>query len=226
MDTTAVAIIGKDDDASDVLFLGLRDFPAHKAVLICEPEWRRKAEKIRGELAKFHIQTEFRTARTNSFEDVFRTISEIRQAEAKNRIIINTDTDYLSSCIALSAAFVNGIQAIGVLEDKIIAYPIMKFSYYSSLSDKKWMLLRKIYDSGGVESLEGLGRLSSMSLPLVTYHVRGSRQKPGLEELGLVGTERHGGKIRVMVTTLGNLLLAGHLETPPEEKGKKKSREY
>ena len=118
----------------------------------------------------------------------------------------------MSSCLALSSAFVNGIAAIGVLEDQIIAYPIMKFSYYNAINDKKMQLLKLIHEEEKVESMEKLSKLSKMSLPLIAYHLKGNRDSKGLVEMKLVETARENGSISLELTDLGKLIVGGHVD--------------
>ncbi|MBU1197835.1 hypothetical protein KJ765_04985 [Candidatus Micrarchaeota archaeon] len=225
MESVSVAVIGGDDDAADVLYSGLREFPASKVVLIAEEKGKRQAEQIKKDLEKFKIPSVIEVIQNKaSMEDVFAHVARIREREVNKRITMNVDTDYRSSCIALSAAFVNGIQAIGVLDEKIIAYPIMKFSYYTALSERKISLLKTLFDQNGVDSLEMLSRLTGMSLPLATYHVRGSRNKPGLEELGLVKTNRHGGRLAVGLTPLGRLISKGYVDVQESGRERKKDK--
>ncbi len=216
-----VAIIGKDQDSSEVLSLGLKEFPSRKVILIFEQAFATKAKKISNELARQKVSTEFRQAAAITFEEIFRSMSEIRMSNENARVIINTDTDYGTNCVALSAAFVNGVQAIGLMQGKIIAYPIMKFSYYNAISDKKREVLRKIFEKREYPSLESLSKDLSMSLPLVTYHIRGSREKKGLEQLGLVATTKSDGKVAVRLTTLGNMIAKGYVDIPTEEDERK-----
>ncbi|MFH1443713.1 MAG: DUF6293 family protein [Candidatus Micrarchaeota archaeon] len=224
MKSTMVAIIGPDADSDDVLYRGIREFSPEKVVLLSEAAHTQRTEKIRKDLEKLKIpviseQLEKRT----SMEEVFGRLARIRDRERENKILVNVDTDYMSSCIALSASFVNGVQAIGVLNDEVIAYPIMKFSYYNALSDKKMMLLQTISKKGQFDSLESLSNQVKMSLPLVTYHVRGVRDKPGLEELGLVETRRNRGKVITTLSPLGRLIVNGMVDLKPDEKRKKQA---
>jgi hypothetical protein len=214
----SIAIIGADDDAADALYAGLREFPAEKIVLVCEAKDMQRAEKIKKDLEKFKVPTAIESVGSKaSMEEIFAKVASIRDREQGKRLLINVDTDYSSSCVALSAAFVNGIQAIGLSEGAIIAYPIMKFSYYTALSDKKLMLLRLIYDRNGVKSLEELSKAANMSLPLATYHIRGTRDKPGMEELGLVETLRNKGRLEVTLSALGRLIIKGRVEMKPQD---------
>lgn len=208
-----VAIIGEDPDTKDVLYRGLKEFPIQKIILITEEKHEKKAQSIQKDLEKFKIPVEFEYIQNrSSLEEVFGKIRKIKEQEQESKIIINVDTDNLSSCLALSSAFVNGIQAIGILHDDIIAYPIMKFSYYNTLSDKKLNMLKLIYNKGTYPSLDSLSKEINMSLPLIIYHIKGSRDKMGLQEMGLVQTKRNRGNIEVTLTSLGRLITKGHID--------------
>lgn len=225
MECITVAFIGNDADAADVLYAGLKTFPAAKVILLTNAEFEEKAKRIQVELQKFHTPTEIRRMPNKTFEQIFETLAEVRGDNDGKRIIVNTDTDGKTSCIMLSASFVNGVQAIGSMDGKVIAYPIMKFSYYTALSDRKLHIAKIVADAGRVESLEALSQKVGMSLPLAVYHVRGSKTKPGLEQLGVVETKREKGKLSVSITPLGKLIIAGYIDQAnPEEKGKQNAR--
>ena len=225
MNFTVIGIIGEDSDAADVLYTGLREFPADEVLLVHEPQFKKRALGIKSDLEKIKVPVRLDVLPNSSLDTVFQTIYKIRNNERDKKLVLNIDTDYKTSCIALSAAFVNGIQAIGVNDNtRVVAYPIMKFSYYSALSDKKMELLKSIEGHNGVESLEQLSGLMKMSLPLVTYHVRGTKNSPGLEELGLVETNRHKGRIGVKLTSLGRLILNGYVEVECNDPNCEKDR--
>ena len=213
MDYTVIGIVGFDDAEEELLYTGLREFPAEKVILVHTPESKARASEIKKHLVKIKLPSQLEEMRNNALETVFQAVYKLRSNERGKKLVLNIDTDRKTSCIALSAAFVNGVQAIGVNgEGHVVAYPIMKFSYYSALSEKKLNILRKISDAGGVNSLEELSGLMQMSLPLATYHVRGSKSAPGLEELGLVEVKRHNGRVGVKLTSLGRLVLDGYVE--------------
>lgn len=221
-----VGIIGRDEDAASMLYSGLKEFPSEKVLLVYTPESEKRALNLKKDLEKIKLSVVTDVMANSALETVFQTIYKICNNYRGEKLVLNIQTDGATSCIALSAAFVNGIQAIGVNADgHVVAYPIMKFSYYSALSEKKMELLRKIEDNHGVQSLEELSGLSKMSLPLVTYHIRGSKSSPGLEELGLVELARNKGRVEVKLTSLGKLVLGGYVEvecnTPQCEKESK-----
>jgi DNA-binding transcriptional ArsR family regulator len=225
MEVITVGVIGPDRDSLDVLRKGLREFPCERVVLVTDSDNRKRADKAKLALEAVGLRVAVYKVAGFSFEHLFHTVSELKASGSGQRLVVNVDADYRSSCIMLSASFVNGVQAIGILDGKVIAYPIMKFSYYSAISERKQKILEAIAKRGEVESLEEISQLCGLSLPLVTYHVRGSGEKPGLEELGLVETKKRGKQVAVKLTALGKLLLAGQVEQCPNcptvRKGKK-----
>ncbi len=222
MEHVTVGIVGGDSDASEIFFLGFKLFPADKVVIITSHEHQKAAERLALDLEKFKVPCQKRVLNELSFETIFGAISEIRMDNEGKSLVLNVETDYRTSCIALSAAFINGVQAIGLMDGKVIAYPIMKFSYYSALSDKKLRLLKIIAEKGRVDSMEELSKRTGMSLPLIIYHIRGSKEKPGLETLGLASTLREKGRLAVVLTTLGKLISQGHVEVSSLEKARGK----
>lgn len=213
MKNTLVAVMGADPDAEDILYRSLKDFPSDKIILIVDKESIQAAQRIRDSLAKFGIAVEHeKVQNTKSMDELFLKIKSIKQMEENRNIVINIDTDYMSSCLALSSAFVNGIQAIGLMEEKLIAYPIMKFSYYTALSEKKLRIMKKIHDNEQYESIQKLGKDLNMNLPLTAYHINGAPGKPGLDQMGLVQTEKKGRSHKIRLTKLGELLMKGAVD--------------
>ena len=205
-----IGIIGEDDDAGDVLFKGFKKFLPEKVILLVKEGFRNKGIQIKSDLEKFGVESETRIASSNmQMEEVFLEVKKISEIYRDFNIVINVDTDYYTSCLALSSAFVNGIIAIGILKDELIVYPIMKFSYYHALNEKKMNLLKLINEKGKVESMEKLSKLSSMSLPLIAYHLKGNRDSQGLVEMNLVETSRENGSLALSLTALGKLIVKG-----------------
>jgi DNA-binding MarR family transcriptional regulator len=86
----------------------------------------------------------------------------------------------------------------------------MKYGYTQTVTEPKREILRAIERSGGdVESLEKLSAIANYGKPLLSYHIRGSRDSKGLEGLGLVEIERgKRGRLHVKLTPLGRTLLS------------------
>jgi hypothetical protein len=151
-------------------------------------------------------------------EFMLELISNLKVGEGEDRIIVNAATgDRIGACIALIAAYINGVKAVGVMNGQTMVLPILKLTYYRGLSDKKMGLLRQIFKMGGETSLEELARESRMALPLLLYHIVGDKQRDGLKPMGLVEYYRGEGRSFVRLTKLGRLLVKGHLQLAPKE---------
>jgi len=207
-----VAPVGDKEDIAS-LFIGIREFPTERVILIT-PEGREEvAHDAKKDLEKFRIPSEIMLIKGNLWEEMFRVLGEITSMENENNIIVNVATgDRMSSCAATSAAFVNGLKAMGVDDNETMLLPVLKFSYYKLLTDKKMDILKLIHtDSTCCASLEELSKKTNMSLPLISYHVNGNLKSDGLKHLGLVETTENSGRTSITLTTLGRLLVKGYV---------------
>jgi hypothetical protein len=210
MNNVQIAIIGADKDVQEVLYKGFRKFPVDTLILLIKQRYLKKSRNLIKSCEQQGISiVEEHISDSPSLEEIFSHISRLVLRYQDDAVVINVDTDYMTSCLALSSAFVNGIQAMGILDDEIIVYPVMKFSYYSAINQKKMEILSAIYERGTIPSMEELGREISMSLPLVAYHLRGNRESKGLIAMNLVHTERVDGAISLSLTDLGRLIVSG-----------------
>jgi len=142
---------------------------------------------------------------------MFQKISEISKQEKGKKIIVNTATgDRMTTCAATSAAFVNGLKAMSVMGDESMLLPVLKFSYYRILTDKKLGLLKHLHKKDAA-SLDELSKKMKMSLPLISYHINGNLKSEGLRDLGLVETKQAKGRMAVKISTLGKLLIKGYI---------------
>jgi len=103
-----------------------------------------------------------------------------------------------------------------VVEDRVMLLPILKFSYYRLIPERKLNILKFLKtEPDCCSSLEELSRRLKMSLPLVSYHINGSAKAEGLVSQGLV--EVHigpHGRTQVILTEMGRLIAEGLIETP------------
>ena len=91
--------------------------------------------------------------------------------------------------------------------------PVLKFSYYKLLTDKKMELLQLLYRKKDCcSSLEELSKKAKMSLPLISYHINGNLKSEGLKSLGLVETAEKKGKVDVKLSMLGRMLVRGYIK--------------
>lgn len=205
MKYTVIAPVG---DNLDALFIGIKEFPTERIILISPKNNLKKAEKAEKDLKKFDIPVEIKEIGGNLMEEMFRIVAEIKSIEKQKNIIINIATgDKISTCAALSAAFVNGIKAFGVMNNQVMLMPILKFSYYKSLTDKKLKILR-LLNNQEVMTMEEISEKTGMSLHLVYYYINGTLKEEGLKGLELVESSD---KSKVKLSMLGRLLIKGYI---------------
>jgi len=212
-------IIAPTGDSFDPIYVGIREFPTEKIFLIHQAHDARKAEGLRGELEKFKIGVQPLEVKGPLMEGMFRAFAQVKTAVGEESILVNISSgDKMSSCAALSASFVNGLRAFHVEGEKVAMFPVLKFSYYRLLPEKKLGLIKFLKSQPDCcSSLEDLSHRTGMSLALLSYHVNGNAKVEGLASQGLV--ELHvgqGGRTQVMLTTLGRLIAEGFIEAIPQ----------
>ncbi len=205
-------IIAPVGDNMDALFIGLREFPTEKIILLTPNDRLKEAERAMKDLDRFKIPAKIVEINGNVWEEIFRKIAEIKEIEKDRNILINTSTgDRGTTCAATSAAFVNGIKAFSVDNGMTMLLPVLKFSYYRMLTDKKMKILKILTRPDCCVSLEELSRKTKMSLPLISYHINGNLKSEGLKEMGLVETNEKKGRIEIKLSTLGRMLIKGYV---------------
>ncbi len=211
MKTLQIAVLGGSDDA---VLVGLRNFPAHKLTLVSAPDYITQANALSGKLTStLKLLVDVVEVKDASIPTMLEAVGQIVRKESDNYedFLINVGSagKHLT-CAGVTAAFVHGIKAFDVMGEQPVVLPVMKFSYTQAVTEPKMEILRAIEGSGGdVESLEKLSRVSNYGKPLLSYHIRGSEDGQGLEELGLVEVERgKRGRLRVKLTALGRTLLS------------------
>ncbi len=203
-------IVAPVGDYMEELYIGIKNIPTEKVFLICPKDRLTDAQEAQKNLEMFKIPTKIKMIEGNIWEEVFKEVALVKKYE-NQEVIVNVSTgDRESRCAATSAAFINGLKAFGVEGDEIMMLPVLKFSYYSMLTDKKMALLKTI-NQDCCASLEELGKKSNMSLPLVSYHINGNLKSEGLKSMGLVETEEAKGKVKIKLSSLGKMLLKGYV---------------
>jgi DNA-binding transcriptional ArsR family regulator len=206
-------IIAPVGDYLDDLFVGIKEFPTERVILVAPKEKVKAAEKAKAELEKFKIPCRTVEIKGNLWEETFHAVAEIKKLENEKKLLINVSTgDRETRCAATSAAFVNGIRAFGVSGSEVMMLPILKFSYYKQLTDKKMQLLKVLYGKPECSStLDELSRTTKMSLPLLSYHINGNLKSEGLKELGLIEAIEKKGKVTVILSMMGRMLIKGYM---------------
>ncbi len=210
-------IIAPVGDNVDALFIGLKELNVEKVVLIATKRLERKAERMMKDLQKFKIPAELVRIENYSWEEVFRVVAEIKGREGKD-ILINVATgDTTSRCATTCAAFVNGIKAFDIVDDEVMMLPVLKFSYYRLIPERKMGILKYLYKNQDCcASLDDLGKRLKMSPPLISYHINGTLKSEGLEKMGLIETMEGKRRTRLELTTLGKMLIKGYVEPVKE----------
>ncbi|MBW3017886.1 hypothetical protein KY325_01870, partial [Candidatus Woesearchaeota archaeon] len=198
-------VIAPVGDDLDSLYIGLKEHPADKVVLITPKEYYSKANKTKQELERFKIDVQLHDANSDIWAETFHFISKITKEFPEDELTINVSTGTTEGrCAATCAAFVHGVKAITITGDKARILPVLKFSYFKLLADKKMEILKLLTENHN--SLEALSNKTGMSLPLISYHINGNIKSTGLKGLGLVDTKEKRGRIDVRLSPLGELL--------------------
>jgi hypothetical protein len=209
--TLQIAVLGGSEEA---VLIGLRNFPAHKLTLLSTDDALSQAHELSTKLTEtLKLVVDVKQLRDATVPTMLEAVGQTVRIESETfqDFLINVGSagKYLT-CAGVTAAFVHGIKAFDVMDGQPIVLPVMKFSYTQAVTEPKMEILRAIERSGGdVESLEKLSGLSNFGKPLLSYHIRGSEDGRGLEDLGLVEVERgKRGRLRVRLTALGRTVLS------------------
>jgi DNA-binding MarR family transcriptional regulator len=219
MGVLMIAPVGPD---LNPIMVGVREFPVGKLILVCDRAGQAKAKEAERLLAPLKIDLAMRIVEGDPILGMLRLVTGIVNEEGlkfEDTYINVASGGPMLSCAALSAAFVNGVKAFGVMENRTFPLPVLKFSYQELISESKLAVLRALAKAdGGVESLQDLSDRSGVEKSLLSYHIRGGKEGKGLEQLGLVEIDRGTqGRLGIRLTPMGQMLLYGRGETdvPP-----------
>ncbi|MBI2564422.1 hypothetical protein HYV79_00330 [Candidatus Woesearchaeota archaeon] len=204
-------IIAPVGDEPNLLFVGIKEFPTEHVVLLAPNYKKKETEQLKKDLARFNISYEVINIQGDIWENSFENIGKIKKRYIEKDILINTATgDKITTCAVTSAAFVHGIKAFSIMNNQVMLLPVMKFSYYKLLTDRKLKILELLWkDKNCCASLEDLAKKTKMSLPLISYHINGNYKSEGLISLGIIETNEKKGRISVQLSTLGKLIIKG-----------------
>lgn len=208
-------VIAPVGDRIEDLYVGIREFPTERIILVASKDKLDEARDAQASLEKFRIPVQIKElpGEGHVWEETFEAIAQIRNIEKDKNLLINVSTgDRDSRCAATSAAFVNGIRAFSVEDSSAMLLPVLKFSYYKILTDKKLGILKVIAsDPKCCASLEELSKKTGMSLPLISYHINGTLKSEGLKELGLIDAIEKRGRMQINLSMMGRLLVKGYI---------------
>ncbi len=219
MGYTVIAPVG---DNTKALFVGMKQFPTEKVVLVTPKPYLKEAEKLVKKLEDFTIKAEIREIGANVMEEMFRVFGDLcflhncEEGKCDNLIVNVATGDRVSTCAALSAAFANGLKAFGVMGDQCMLMPIMKLSYYNQLSQNKLEILKNL-NAKEYTSLKDLSKKVKMSISLLSYHINGNYKYKGLKEFRLVEVQEKSKQLLVKLSSMGDLLLKGYIKQSKKE---------
>lgn len=209
-----VAPLGEDLES---IYTAVREFPTERIYLLSTGKHREKLSELKAVADKLKIGVQVIDIKGGLLEGMFKVFAQMKSAVDQDSLLVNVSSgDNLENCAALSASYVNGLKAMAVMEDKLVMLPVLKFSYYRLLPERKLAILKFLKDQPDCcSSLEDLAARTKMSLPLVSYHVNGNAKAEGLITMGLAETHvGPRGKTQVMLSELGRLIAEGDVEAP------------
>src|SRR3989344_2981721 len=120
-----VVPVGENNNA---LFVGLKEFQSEKVILVTTNERKGQAQQLKVDLDKVKIETEIHAG--SSLEEMFHVVNQIKKDHPENEVVINLGAaDKGLNSFALTAAFLNGVRAFEVMDEKCISLPLMKTHY-------------------------------------------------------------------------------------------------
>ncbi|MDG6997536.1 MAG: winged helix-turn-helix transcriptional regulator [Nitrososphaerota archaeon] len=199
-------------DNLDALFVGIREFPTKKIVLLAPTEKMADAKALEERLKPFRVPVTIIQLKGNMIETMFDVLASLKKSEGNDdAIVVNVATgDRMSTCAALSASYVNGVKAFSVVDDKIMALPFLKFSFSKIIAEKKLEILKAL--SEGPLSFEELSKRVKVSSPLLSYHLNGDRETEGLIEIGLVEYQEEEKGKKISLSSMGRLFFKGYCQ--------------
>ena len=137
------------------LFVGLREFPTEKIYIICPEGMEEKAENAKKELERFKIPVVVKYIKGNIWEETFKAVADIKTLEKGKELVVNASMGevHAGRCSLCSASFVNGLKAFVVEKDQVELLPVLHFSYYKVIQDKKMEILKLLYSDSKCLSL-------------------------------------------------------------------------
>jgi hypothetical protein len=200
------------------IYPAVKAFPTEKVFLLSTGKHSEKVGELRKVLDNFRIPVQVIEVKGTLIEGMFRSFAQIKATvEKEEDILVDVSSgENMENCAALSASYVNGLKAFNVVADQVMMLPILKFSYYRLMPERKLAILKHLKEQPDCcASMEDLSQELRMSLPLLSYHVNGSAKAEGLVSQGLVEM-RAGphGRTKVTLSELGRLLAEGLIGTP------------
>jgi len=204
-----IAPVGENSKA---LFIGMKEFPTERVILLTTKEYFKEAKKVSEKLKDFTIKTEIREIDGNILETIFKEFANICSIYDNDNLIVNVATgNHSTTCATLSAAYANGLKAFDVMGDMTVMLPILKLSYYHELSNNKMDILKSV-DENNFQPINKISKKLSMSISLLSYHINGNDKYKGLKDHRLIETKLVNKNLHIKLSSMGKLLLKGYIK--------------
>jgi hypothetical protein len=204
-----IAPVGENSKA---LFVGMKEFPTERVILLTTKEYFKEAKKVSEKLKDFTIKTEIREIDGNILETIFKEFANICSIYDNDNLIVNVATgNHSTTCASLSAAYANGLKAFDVMGDMTVMLPILKLSYYHELSNNKMDILKSV-DENNFQPISKISKKLSMSISLLSYHINGNEKYKGLKDHRLIETKLVNKNLHIKLSSMGKLLLKGYIK--------------
>ncbi len=197
---------------NESIYDGIREFSIDHVMLLHDEHHVTQVDAVHKTLQSFRVPSipvEYKSA--TLWDDFFSIMHRVSEDANGQEILINADSgSTIVNAAMISAAFANGFKAYAIEKNKIVMLPVMKFSYCKQISEKKMGIMKLLYVKQ-YDSVQTLSDDTKMSLPLISYHINGNLKSDGLVSLGLVNVEERKGKTHMSLSTMGRLLIRGHI---------------
>lgn len=180
-------------------------------MLVVPEPFQPVAEEVRDRLAPLEIDTDLVTAGddlVSMLDAVKQSIEEAR--EHSRELLVNVGSGSKAAVLGgVLGAYLSGARVFDVRDGEPDLLPLLEFEATETISDPKIRVLREIEGMGGhTPKLDDLADACGIDKSLLSYHIRGSGDTPGLEDQGLVEVDRGvRGRLEIRLTDRGRVLL-------------------
>jgi DNA-binding CsgD family transcriptional regulator len=206
MNKILVAAVG---DQPEALYPAVKEFTFEHAHILTHPAYKKQSDQLKKDLEKFNIPYTEKNLSDNVWEDTFTQIAQFADKHPKREhIVVHAGIgDRAMQCAATSASFVNGLKAVNGNGKALFGLPILRFSYYSAINDRKRAILKQLEE--GMKSMQAISEDMKISLSLLSYHIHGNRKSEGLIDMGLAELSEKNNQQYLALSAMGRLLLKG-----------------
>lgn len=128
---------------------------------------------------------------------------------SRDQILVNlAGASKHTACAAMLAGYMRGLKIVEQVDGRVLLLPALELRYEEQISEAKVSILQALDALGGeTTDLHTLANEAGVNSSLASHHIRGGKEGPGLEDLGLVFVERgKQGRLAIRLTPMGDLV--------------------